>query len=53
MDLYLPADYLRLREELPDWRDAPAVCVTLPLAPETAHATTDSGDSADPLWQPL
>src|SRR5574337_976643 len=24
MDLYLPADYLNLREELDDWRDAPS-----------------------------
>jgi hypothetical protein len=23
MDVYLPADFCKLRDELPDWRDAP------------------------------
>jgi hypothetical protein len=45
MDLYLPADYLRLREELPDWRDT-----------ETDHGATRAPaqeEPADPSWQAL
>ncbi|MBS0571545.1 MAG: hypothetical protein JSS28_13105 [Proteobacteria bacterium] len=45
MDLYLPADYLSLREELDDWRDA-----------EPEHGATtapEPGEPVDPTWQTL
>ena len=45
MDLYLPADYLRLREELPDWRDSE-------LEPG-AFATPPQEEPTDPTWQTL
>ena len=46
MDLYLPADYLSLREELDDWRDAPS-------AEPQKTRPTDTDDDPDPLWQVL
>jgi hypothetical protein len=45
MDLYLPADYLRLREELPDWRDS---------EPDRGTPSPPALDEpADPAWQTL
>lgn len=49
MDLYLPADYLILREELDDWRDAPACRYA--EAPHRKHDTDRQTDSADPNWK--
>ena len=46
MDLYLPADYLSLREELDDWRDAPCA------EPQKTRAT-DTDEDTDPYWQVL
>jgi hypothetical protein len=46
MDLYLPADYLSLREELDDWRDAASV-------EAQKIRTTDTNDDPDPSWQVL
>jgi hypothetical protein len=45
MDLYLPADYLRLREAIDDWRDN-----------DCAHdvaAARPQNEPADPTWQTL
>jgi hypothetical protein len=45
MDLYRPADYLSLREELPDWRDS---------EPDHGMMTAPLPDEpADPTWQTL
>ncbi|MBS0558211.1 MAG: hypothetical protein JSR27_12425 [Proteobacteria bacterium] len=46
MDTYLPAEYLKLRDELEDWRDATRA------EPRNEHAT-DSDDDPDPSWQVL
>lgn len=46
MDLYLPADYLSLREELDDWRDAPS------SEPQKTRFT-DTDDEPDPFWRVL
>ncbi|HMM56409.1 MAG TPA: hypothetical protein PKD77_02295 [Rudaea sp.] len=46
MDLYLPADYLSLREELDNWRDAPCA------EPKNSRAE-DANDDPDPTWQVL
>ena len=46
MDIYLPNDFYALREDLPDWRDAPE--------DGTAEPKSDSRDeSADPNWKTL
>lgn len=43
MDLYLPADYLSLREELPDWRDAEPDYGAIALPPQE--------EPVDPSWK--
>jgi len=52
MDLYLPVDFYRLRDDLPDWRDAPAAS----RETDSRHAPTETGPRdtcADPLWKAL
>ena len=49
MDLYLPADFYRLRDDLNDWRDVGAA--TEPAAERTANSAADT--CVDPTWQPL
>ncbi|MDR3386697.1 MAG: hypothetical protein P4L92_06545 [Rudaea sp.] len=53
MDVYLPADFYRLRDNLHDWRDAPAADPEQWLAPRenctAIHAVSDA--CADPLWR--
>ena len=44
MDLYLPADYLSLREELDDWRDCDL---------ESSPVAAPPQEFADPTWQTL
>ena len=54
MDVYLPADFYRLREDLCDWRDAPAADLEKSRADEKASAefNADSRNAcADPLWR--
>jgi hypothetical protein len=46
MDLYLPNDFFQLRNDLPDWRDAPATHDS-----DARHAPAEPRDCADPLWQ--
>ena len=52
MDLYLPADYLSLREELHDWRDAPS-SVDAELSPPREDEAARQTDSVDPSWKTL
>jgi hypothetical protein len=52
MDLYLPADYLNLREELPDWRDAPSSGAT-ETSPWREYEAARQTDSVDPSWKTL
>jgi hypothetical protein len=50
MDLYLPADFYQLRDDLSDWRDAPAAS----REPDVKHAPSETGPRdrcADPLWK--
>ena len=54
MDVYLPADFYRLRDDLPEWRDAPDARAEKWRPLETAPAAFDSASRdacADPLWQ--
>ena len=53
MDVYLPADFYRLRDDLPEWRDAPENTEKW-RAIETVPAATDStsrNECADPMWR--
>lgn len=52
MDLYLPADYLNLREELDDWRDAPSSRET-ETSPLREYEAARRNDSVDPSWKTL
>lgn len=52
MDLYLPADYLRLREDIDDWRDAPQSREIEMLSRREPEALQQT-DSVDPSWRPL
>lgn len=45
MDIYLPNEFYELRDDLPDWRDAPAS--------DTQHKGEPQEESADPNWQAL
>ncbi len=49
MDLYLPADYLRLREELDDWRDAPSTREI--ESPPFERQAPRQGEGVDPSWR--
>jgi hypothetical protein len=54
MDVYLPADFYRLRDDLRDWRDAPASDLehSRKIGTEPAACGTESrNDCADPLWK--
>jgi hypothetical protein len=54
MDVYLPADFYRLRDDLPEWRDAPETNVEKWRPLENVSAAFDSAsrsDCADPLWR--
>jgi hypothetical protein len=54
MDVYLPADFYRLRDDLPEWRDAPETNTEKWRSIETVPGATDStsrNECADPLWQ--
>jgi hypothetical protein len=54
MDVYLPADFYRLRDNLHDWRDAPTADTEKWPAPHEGFAASHaaSADScADPLWR--
>jgi hypothetical protein len=54
MDVYLPADFYRLRDELNDWRDAPGAGLEKSPATERVSDAFDaeSRDAcADPLWR--
>jgi hypothetical protein len=51
MDLYLPADYLNLREELDDWRDAPACRHA--EAPQHERNAQQQNENVDPSWLTL
>ena len=56
MDVYLPADFYRLRDDLPEWRDVAAASPEKRCAIEkapAAFATQSRNDCADPLWQVL
>ena len=50
MDLYLPVDFYQLRDDLPDWRDAPAAS----RETDSRHAPAETGPRdgcVDPLWK--
>ena len=51
MDLYLPVDFYNLRDDLPDWREAPAPS----RETDRTHAADKSPRDAcaDPLWKVL
>ena len=54
MDVYLPADFYRLRDNLHDWRDAPTADTEKWPTPHEGFAASHaaSADScADPLWR--
>jgi hypothetical protein len=46
MDVYLPNDFYELRDDLPDWRDAPP-------AGETEPKAGSRDEAADPSWRAL
>lgn len=46
MDIYLPDDFYELRDDLPDWRDAPA-------GGEVEHKPESREEGADPTWKTL
>jgi hypothetical protein len=48
MDIYLPADFYALRENLHDWRDASNEPMQPPPCP-----TDKRDDCADPEWRVL
>jgi hypothetical protein len=45
MDIYLPTDFYELRDDLPDWRDAPGG--------EAEHKSESREQGVDPTWQAL
>ena len=49
MDIYLPNEFYELREDLPDWRDAPPCEHVLEKASDCRAAGTDV--CADPSWR--
>jgi hypothetical protein len=55
MDTYLPADFFRLRDDLPDWRDSPATCVDAGTEKNSENSVTQCADSmntcVDPTWR--
>ena len=54
MDVYLPADFYRLRDDLRDWRDAPASVVEQSRKIEQEPVACDAqsrNDCTDPLWK--
>jgi hypothetical protein len=58
MDTYLPADFYRLRDDLPnwrDWRDAPASSVESGTQKNSENSVTQYADTvntcADPTWR--
>ncbi len=53
MDVYLPADFYHLRDDLPDWRDAPTVCADGEKVcnERQAHHADAENACADPLWR--
>jgi hypothetical protein len=51
MDLYLPVDFYRLRDDLPDWCDAPSAGRESEIKPVAAATAPDAGP--DPLWQAI
>jgi hypothetical protein len=51
MDLYLPVDFYHLRDDLPDWRDAPQTCHETEPARAADGSPRDA--CADPLWKVL
>ncbi|HEX3896418.1 MAG TPA: hypothetical protein VHW73_09420 [Rudaea sp.] len=50
MDIYLPADFYALRENLHDWRDAATPAE--PVQPQPCP-TDERNDCADPDWRVL
>jgi hypothetical protein len=49
MDVYLPAEFLLLKDELNDWRDAGSANGTVERAPGDAEAATNG--CVDPSWR--
>lgn len=50
MDLYLPIDFYQLRDDLPDWRDAPPTTHDDDSRCARADAAARDG-CADPQWK--
>ena len=50
MDIYLPADFYALRENLHDWRDAGTSTEPTQSQP---RSTNEHNDCADPDWRVL
>jgi len=52
MDLYLPEDFYRLRDDLNDWRDLGSAYADADPAPgdEAVRARAATQDCADPSW---
>jgi len=53
MDVYLPADFYRLREDMYDWRDTPVTDLEKSRTSEKASAELDAHSRnacVDPLW---
>jgi hypothetical protein len=50
MDIYLPADFYALRENLHDWRDAGTSTEPAQLQ---SRSTDENNDCADPDWRVL
>lgn len=53
MDVYLPADFYRLRDDLPDWRDASATSTVNDKVfdERTLQAADGVNACADPNWR--
>jgi hypothetical protein len=53
MDVYLPADFYRLRDDLPDWRDVSSACAgTEKSSEQRGVPVTDKANAcADPQWR--
>ncbi len=53
MDVYLPADFYRLRDDLPDWRDVSSASSgpEKTLDDRSTRAAADTNTCADPQWR--
>jgi hypothetical protein len=51
MDIYLPADFYALRENLHDWRDAGTSVESMQSSELHSCSTIEPNSCADPNWR--